>query len=68
VAGAAAAQPFLRRARTVDRNVRLDRAALERHHDRIDLRQREIVRRNADGLHRAQALRVSVLARSEAPV
>jgi hypothetical protein len=56
VAGAAAAQPFLRRARTIDRNVSLDRTALERHHDSIDLRQREVVRRHPDGLHRAQAL------------
>ena len=56
VTGAAAAQPFLRGARTIDRNASLDRAALERHHHRIDLGQREVVGRHADGLHRTQAL------------
>ena len=45
VIGAAAAQPFFRRARARHREARLDRAALQRHHHGIDLGQREIVRR-----------------------
>ncbi len=52
---AAPAQPFLRLARARHRKARFDRAALERHHHRIDFGQRQIVRGHADGLHRAQA-------------
>jgi hypothetical protein len=50
----AAPQPFLGGARARDRKARLDRAALERHHHRVDLGQHEIVRGYADGLHGAQ--------------
>jgi hypothetical protein len=56
VAGAAAAQPFFGGARSRHGKAGFDRAALERHHDRVDLREREVVRRYADGLHGAQAL------------
>ena len=55
MARAATTQPFLGRARARHGKPRLDRAALQRHHDGIDLGQLQIVGGHADGLHRAQA-------------
>ena len=55
VRGAAPAQPFFGGARLRHRLRRLDRAALQGDHHRIDLGHGEIVRRHTDGLHRAQA-------------
>ena len=53
--GAAPAHPFFRGARFGHRLRRLDGPALQRHHNGIDLGQLQIIRRHADGLHRAQA-------------
>ena len=50
----AAARPFFRRAGAHHRQTRLDRAAFQRHHDGIDLGQRQVSEEHADGLHRTQ--------------
>lgn len=55
VARAATTQPCLGRARARHRKSRLDRAALQRHHDGVHLRQLQIVSGHTDGLHRAQS-------------
>ncbi len=55
VSRAALAQPFFGGARARHGKARLDRPALQRHHHRIDVGQRQIVCGHADGLHRAQA-------------
>ncbi len=53
--GPSPAQPFFRRARARHREAGFDRPAFQRHHHRIDFRQRQIACGNADGLHGAQA-------------